>query len=75
MHGANMKIETLCVFCEFETEFWQILDKRIKIEGQQLNWPILLTLLFWLPVVKMQVGGTGHRQIYLPRGTQSFLRS
>jgi hypothetical protein len=68
-------IETLCVFSEFETEFWQILGKRIKIKGQKINWPVLLTLLFSLPAVKMQVEGTGHRQIYLPRGTQSLLRN
>jgi hypothetical protein len=68
-------IETLCVFSEFETEFWQILGKRIKIEGQKINWPILLTLLFSLAIVKMQVDGTGHRQIYIPREAQSFLRN
>ena len=68
-------IETFCVFSEFETEFRQILCKRIKIEGQRINWYILLTLLFSLAVAKMQVEGTGHRQVYLPRGTQSFLRN
>jgi hypothetical protein len=63
-------IEILYVFSEFETEFWQILAKRIKIEGQKINWPILLTLPFSLAVVKMQVEGSERRQI-IYRGEHS----